>query len=91
MISKVVGMPTLKGTGSRISFPRELSSGPYVSEEHKYEGGKLREPALEKTPIAGVASNVVVRFSYSTKTGMAPHNPHKTNQDAYVVATRMLG
>ena len=30
------------------------------------------------------------RFSYSTKTGVVPHNPNKTNQDQYVVSPKLL-
>ena len=35
--------------------------------------------------------NVVTKFSFATKTGMAPHNPGKVNQDAYLTCPHMLG
>lgn len=38
-----------------------------------------------------VGLNIVKRFAYSTKKGMVPSNPMKTNQDQYVVAPRLLG
>ena len=36
-------------------------------------------------------SNVVTKFSFATKGGIAAHNPYKTNQDAYITSPHILG
>lgn len=35
-------------------------------------------------------SNVVTKFSFATKGGIAAHNPYKVNQDAYLTNPHML-
>lgn len=35
--------------------------------------------------------NVITKFSFATKTGIAPHNPAKVNQDAYITSPHMMG
>ena len=34
--------------------------------------------------------NVVTKFSFATKGGIAAHNPYKVNQDAYLTNPHML-
>jgi hypothetical protein len=36
-------------------------------------------------------SNVVTKFSFATKGGIAAHNPYKTNQDAYITSPHIMG
>lgn len=36
-------------------------------------------------------SNVVTKFSFATKGGIAAHNPYKVNQDAYITSPHIMG
>lgn len=56
--------------------------------------GQEGQPAAQKAPAAagkGKISNVVTKFSFATKGGIAPHNPGKTNQDAYITSPHIMG
>lgn len=49
--------------------------------------GKSKSQNQSKSKI----SNVVTKFSFATKGGIAAHNPHKTNQDAYITSPHIMG
>lgn len=56
--------------------------------------GQEGQPPAQKAPGAqgkGKISNVVTKFSFATKGGIAPHNPGKTNQDAYITSPHIMG
>ena len=43
-----------------------------------------------RAQASGGISNVVTKFSFATKGGIAPHNPYKVNQDAYLTNPNLL-
>lgn len=59
-------------------------------------GDKHSSPTNPISPQAVQAkstkiSNVVTKFSFATKGGIAAHNPYKTNQDAYITSPHIMG
>jgi len=60
-----------------------------VSDQRKKapESGATAEGDKKKSKI----SNVVTKFSFATKGGIAAHNPYKTNQDAYITSPHIMG
>src|ERR1035437_114987 len=38
-----------------------------------------------------MSTNCVTKFAFATKTGMAPSNPHKTNQDNWITVPHFMG
>lgn len=38
-----------------------------------------------------MSTNCVTKFAFATKTGMAPSNPHKTNQDNWITVPHFAG
>lgn len=55
---------------------------------------KAKPPSQPQTVAAqkpNKISNVVTKFSFATKGGIAPHNPYKTNQDAYITSPHIMG
>ena len=59
---------------------------------NKKPGENAAGPDGTTTPQAKTKiSNVVTKFSFATKGGIAAHNPYKTNQDAYITQPHILG
>ena len=52
-------------------------------------GNKKRSSSRTGAPPGNI-SNVVTKFSFATKGGIAPHNPYKVNQDAYLTNPNLL-
>ncbi len=48
-------------------------------------------PKITSVPKSNKISNVVTKFSFATKGGIAAHNPYKTNQDAYITSPHIMG
>jgi len=38
-----------------------------------------------------MSTNAVTKFAFATKTGMAPSNPHKQNQDNWITVPHFCG
>ena len=58
-------------------------------EEKKASPGQKSSSKATKNTKDGV-HNVVTKFSFATKGGVAAHNPYKVNQDAYLTNPHML-
>ena len=55
--------------------------------------GSPPQPVAKKTTGGrdpNSVHNVVTKFSFATKGGIAAHNPYKVNQDAYLTNPHML-
>ena len=40
--------------------------------------------------IDSKVTNVITKFSFATKAGISPNNPHKKNQDAFITNPHIL-
>lgn len=54
------------------------------------QGTQSHSPAPEPYPESEI-NNVVTKFSFATKGGMAANNPYKQNQDAYLTNPHIMG
>ena len=52
---------------------------------------QVKSPPTTTGDKAKKISNVVTKFSFATKGGIAAHNPYKTNQDAYITSPHIMG
>ena len=68
--------------------PDETNKTDGISET-KSAISKKRSGSRAGLPIQTI-SNVVTKFSFATKGGIAPHNPYKVNQDAYLTNANLL-
>ena len=79
-------------TSQKLKMKQQLDQVKHDSNKRageKGEGadGTATTPSVKPNKI----SNVVTKFSFATKGGIAAHNPYKTNQDAYITQPHILG
>jgi len=70
--------------------PRPQSKPQQEGEDAKQANspGTTKKAAAARDPNS--VHNVVTKFSFATKGGIAAHNPYKVNQDAYLTNPHML-
>jgi hypothetical protein len=87
-----MGNPLPKLNQANITMNTQPDLGPKtdaLQQEAKSAVGKKRSGSRAGLPVQTI-SNVVTKFSFATKGGIAPHNPYKVNQDAYLTNANLL-
>lgn len=78
----------------KIKKKREEESSHVEQDDRSVSDQRKKAPesgAAEGDKKKSKISNVVTKFSFATKGGIAAHNPYKTNQDAYITSPHIMG
>jgi hypothetical protein len=89
-------VPGSKEKSNRLGSKQKISEDDTKQTQGQVPAGQQNTPsATQKKTASGARDpasvhNVVTKFSFATKGGIAAHNPYKVNQDAYLTNPHML-